>query len=144
MINNSRISKPMKGQIECPVRALIIDNNKILLCRPIDKDYFFLPGGHIEFGEYAKDTLNREIMEELGVGVRKVQSLGFIDNIYDDKDEGMTRHEINLIYFVELLSTKLKLTEEHISFEWVNVLDMEKINLLPAPVKRFIIEWVKK
>lgn len=40
---------------------------KVLLAQAIGEKNTFLPGGHIEFGESAKDALVREIEEELGL-----------------------------------------------------------------------------
>jgi 8-oxo-dGTP diphosphatase len=144
MTDESRISKPVNGQIECPVRVIIINEGKILLCKPIDQEHYFLPGGHVEFGEYADETLQREILEELSVEVTSFKHLGFVDNIYDDKIEGLKRHEVNLLYTAELASLEIKPTEDHITFDWVPLTDFEKTNFLPAGVKKFIVEYIKK
>lgn len=47
-------------------RALIIDNNYILIARMKDA-HSFLPGGGVELGESAQTALKRELEEELGV-----------------------------------------------------------------------------
>ena len=47
------------------ISALIVQNGRVLLQCPVGtQDYAFV-GGHVEFGETAKDTLIREIREEI-------------------------------------------------------------------------------
>jgi ADP-ribose pyrophosphatase YjhB (NUDIX family) len=51
-------------------------------------------GGHVEFGEYALDTVNREFEEELGQSLTGVRLLGVLENIF--QWDGATQHEIVL------------------------------------------------
>jgi ADP-ribose pyrophosphatase YjhB (NUDIX family) len=39
-------------------------------------------GGHVEFGEYALDTVNREFQEEIGQNLTGVRLLGVLENIF--------------------------------------------------------------
>ncbi len=54
------------------------------------------PGGHIELGEYAIDTAQREIREELGVEAEDINQLTMIENIFR-YDGGLT-HEYVFIF----------------------------------------------
>jgi 8-oxo-dGTP pyrophosphatase MutT (NUDIX family) len=73
---------------------------------------FRIPGGHIEFAEYAQDTIIREISEELGAALTDVQKIGVLENVFTYM--GQTGHEIIFVYnsrFVdETLYTKVSLT----------------------------------
>jgi hypothetical protein len=42
-------------------RGILIKDDKVLLAQARGNANTFLPGGHIEFGESAKDALKREI-----------------------------------------------------------------------------------
>lgn len=49
-------------------RAIILNEGKLLLVKhPEDTSYAALPGGHLEWGEDIKESLEREIVEELGI-----------------------------------------------------------------------------
>ena len=140
MTEDSRISKPTSGQIECPVRAIIVEDGKILLCRPINSDYYFLPGGHVEFGDTSDSTIKREILEELGVEAKSVKPLAFVDNIYEGGEYAFKRHEVNLMYEVALASKEFQITEKHIGFDWINLQDIGKTKILPAGIKDLLLQ----
>ena len=49
------------------IAGLIIKNGKILMTRKYDEDRFIIPGGKIVSGESPRETLARELKEELDV-----------------------------------------------------------------------------
>ena len=53
-------------------------------------------GGHVEFGEYALDTINREFGEEIGQRLSGVRLLGVLENIFPW--HGGTEHEVVFIF----------------------------------------------
>lgn len=67
------------------VRGIILKGSKILLVYSEVNDEFKFPGGGATEGEMKKETLKREVMEELGRQVSSVnESLGYTDEIYND------------------------------------------------------------
>lgn len=54
--------------------GIIIVERKLLVARKKGKEYFVSPGGQIEKGESPKDTLIRELLEELDIVV-SIQNL---------------------------------------------------------------------
>lgn len=57
-------------------------------------------GGHVEFGEYAADTLHREFGEEIGQRLTGVRRLGVLENIFSW--QGGTEHEVVFIFSAAL------------------------------------------
>jgi ADP-ribose pyrophosphatase YjhB (NUDIX family) len=53
-------------------------------------------GGHVEFGEYAAETVRREFREEIGQELTEVRLAGVLENIFEW--DGATAHEIVFIY----------------------------------------------
>jgi len=76
---------------EICIRAVVQNKGKILVCFHKEKGYYFLPGGHLEFGESIPDALFREVKEELGIKIRKFSLIGLVDNFYEEEGENITR-----------------------------------------------------
>jgi ADP-ribose pyrophosphatase YjhB (NUDIX family) len=53
-------------------------------------------GGHVEFGEYARDTVHREFAEEIGQALTTVRLAGVLENIFEWG--GSQQHEIVFIF----------------------------------------------
>ena len=53
-------------------------------------------GGHVEFGEYALDTVRREFREEIGQELTDVRLLGVLENIFGWR--GGTEHEVVFVF----------------------------------------------
>lgn len=86
-------------------------NDRILVAEGYDSvkdEYFYRPlGGGIEFGETSMETVCRELMEELNVEVDRdsLTYLGTAENIFHFN--GISSHEIVLIYDGTLNESKL-------------------------------------
>lgn len=126
----------MKKEIEIIARALIVKQNKILLCQNLEKGHYYLPGGHVEIYEDILSALKREFYEETGHNLKISKFLGVLENFY--KEEGEFIHEINLIFQGKISENKIKSKEDHIGFFWVDIRDLRKIKLLPVQIKKFI------
>jgi ADP-ribose pyrophosphatase YjhB (NUDIX family) len=60
-------------------------------------DPFHRPlGGHVEFGEYAMDTIHREFQEEIGQRLTSVRQVGVLENIF--QWQGATQHEVVFVF----------------------------------------------
>lgn len=67
-------------------------------------------GGHVEFGEYALDTVRREFGEEIGQGLADVRLLGVLENIFGWRGE--TEHEVVFIFMAAFASAAAYEVEE--------------------------------
>lgn len=64
---------------------------------PIKEETFYRPlGGGIDFGEHSRQTLIREIHEELGAEITEVRYLGALENVFTYN--GQPGHEIIFVY----------------------------------------------
>ncbi|MFA6524939.1 MAG: NUDIX domain-containing protein [Patescibacteria group bacterium] len=132
--------------IEIVLRAIIVFNDKLLMCVLHDQPpIHFLPGGHLEFGETLEDCLRREIKEEMGVEIKSMEFLKQFENIYDV--HGIKHHEINLVHKVSLSienTEEVKAQEDHISFTWVEIEKMKDVKMLPPVIHQYLVEYFSK
>src|SRR3990167_2347689 len=122
--------------IEIIARAAIVRNRKILLCKAKEKNYYFLPGGHIEFGENLKAGLKREIQEELGLNSTTIEFFDIVENFFVQNKKN--HHEINFIFSTMLENKEIKSKEKYIEFEWFELDQLKKVNLLPETLKNIL------
>lgn len=125
------------------VRGLLVHGDEIILCRTKGSDWFFLPGGHIEDGESARNALLRELHEEIGVCDYKINSfVGVCENIFKEKNECF-QHEINFVFKVDVpQGLDINSNEDHIEFISIPKEDLEKYKILPEQLKEGILEWI--
>ncbi len=128
-------------QIEIITRAVILDKGKILLCKKKGNDYYFLPGGHVEFGETAQQALARELKEELNIEADATDYIGTVENMFSENEKKY--HEINLVFFVEPKNHSLVSNEDHIDFFWIDTGKLVGENIEPVALKSALIQWLK-
>jgi 8-oxo-dGTP pyrophosphatase MutT (NUDIX family) len=117
--------------IETIARGVAIVDGSILLCRAKGGKSSYLPGGHIEFGETAREALVREIREELGVEAQTGRFLGAVENSFLQR--GRPHAEINLVFELKFaVKPEALAKEDWIEFEWRRLENLEKANLLPS------------
>lgn len=141
----------MNNQIHVLSRAVIIDNDHILLCKTKqrDQEFFYLPGGHIEHSESAYQAIVREMQEEAGVECSVERFLGCLEyNFSVEKYSNCCHtHEYNLLFKVVspslATSIPLKRMEAHTELAWVSLKDLVIIDLRPEPLKILIPKWLE-
>ena len=79
------------------------------------------PGGKIQAGEGPKEALQREIREELSVGVVVGAPLNMVRN------DQVELHP----FFVESFSENNCELQEHDTLKWVGLSDLQEMDLLP-------------
>jgi bis(5'-nucleosidyl)-tetraphosphatase len=78
------------------------------------------PKGNVEEGETEIETVKRETYEETGIS-----DISFVDGFqspihYKYKREGRLVHKKVSFYLVETTIRNVKLSDEHINFQWAN------------------------
>ena len=123
------------------VRGIFIKDNKVLLSKAKGYHNTFLPGGHIEFGESAKDALAREVEEEMGITCTVGEFLGVVEHKWEE--HGILNCEINQLFLVETLEHEPRSQESHLEFFWCHENDLDASQLEPSPLVSLIKNYMK-
>jgi len=126
------------------VVGIALNGDRVLLHRAEKDDFWALPGGRGELLEPSKDTLKREMQEELGVDVTVERLVWVVENFFEYDDRYF--HEL-AFYFLMTLPEDSDLyakggpfagTEEgsKLIFQWHQIGDLEKTPLYPTFLRR--------
>jgi len=139
------------------VAGIAIDNDRVLLLTMEGLDFWFLPGGRVDFLEPAQEALKREIREELDADIQASRLIWVVESFFNLNEKDW--HEIGLYFLVTLPeNSPLCKSEEFTGREngseefsdgeneielickWHHLDDLENINLkpsfLPAALKK--------
>lgn len=100
------------GRFTYRVAGIAIVDDRILLHKAVRQDYWILPGGRAEVMERARETLEREMIEEAGLRVTVGRLVWVVENFFAEGD--VRFHEIAL-YF-EMTMTTDSLAGQRMSF----------------------------
>lgn len=146
--------------IEIIARGLILHGSKVLLCQNRKHEYYYLPGGHVEFGEPASLSLARELQEEAGLE-STVGALLLLTEHSFKTAKGKPHHELNMVFHVEHLEwpearaaplpdqsdatsdsaatpPPVISLEEQIAFAWVELAALPDLDVRPAQLKAWL------
>lgn len=126
--------------MEIIVRALIVRDRKILVCQTEGREYYFLPGGHVEFNETMRQALRRELYEELGAILKDIQFIGGIENLFDQ--DGVRHHEISFVFIADIDLKEVVSRESHVSFYWFPMDKFVESNIVPPALKDVVVQWI--
>ena len=141
------------------ISALIVQNGRVLLQCPVGtQDYAFI-GGHVAFGESARETLVREIREEIhtdaAIGALAAVGEVFID--WGKLPDGSPRHchQIGLYFHATVDESQLPQAERFFGYDeaggekfsieyiWVPVEALSRLTVYPPEVARYILSGAK-
>jgi len=124
--------------------ALIYNSSmdKILLFKVEGRQFYLLPGGKVERFDESQKSLIREMKEEIGEEFSKIDFNFLALSEEFLKTEDSKFHQINIIYkgiYTNKIITKFKgLEGDWINFEWVDLKDLDNINIHPEEIKNVI------
>lgn len=133
------------------VYALIInENNEVLLADECRNGYSFtkFPGGGLEWGEGIKDTIERELKEELDIEAIATE-LYFVNDYFQQSAFREADQLISFYYLVDVDLSQI-ITREHDvpltsngeEFRWVKISDLESDDVT-FPVDRIVLQKLK-
>lgn len=121
------------------VAAVIVNQGKVLVHRYNDQSFYSLPGGRAEMLEDTKETILREMKEELDEVITIEKLLSVNELFFGVEDKKV--HELGFYYHVSLrpdcpyLSqkafTRIEIDGEKLHFEWLAVDDLDKVVFYP-------------
>lgn len=113
------------------VAGILQKADKILIARKAPgkslEGYFEFPGGKIEEGETAEESLIRELMEEMSIKVKVSKYVG--ESIYNYGNIVISLKG----YTAEILEGEITLTD-HDMYKWVSLSEISYYKLAPADI----------
>lgn len=122
---------------ELIVRAIICRDGHLLLVRQRTKSWSFLPGGHVEHGERVEVALVRELAEEFGTDAKIARFAGAVEHGY--VEDGVTHHEINLVFEVSIDTAEPISREDHLEFSWLPLDQLADTDVRPSALTRALL-----
>ncbi len=126
-------------KFELKACGVFIHRGKLLLVRAKGHMFYFLPGGHIEFREQAKDTLKREMKEEFGIGVRSATQIGIVENAY--KENNVWHHELIIVFLATLAKAPGDPIEPHLESALIEPKKLSTLDLRPHTLRNALVTW---
>ena len=120
--------------------GIALHDGHVLLQQTQDADYWFLPGGRCELLETSRDSIRREMYEELGIDIRIERLLWILENFFIENH--VACHELGLYYLVDLGPEFAHYAPgeafEHdedgrkLFFRWLPIDDLRDLRLYPS------------
>jgi len=122
-------------------RALVIQDDKILLIKEASDNWWSLPGGGVDHGETIEAAVSREIEEELGVPADEVLSdfrivYSNIGNVVNSVPR------MNLFFKISVPETSLKKTDDVSEWQWFTKDEFMKQKLHASYDKRKLVDVI--
>lgn len=135
-----RISKINNCIYRVSVKALVVNDGKVLLVKEDDDDFWDIPGGGLDHGESLNEALIREVTEELGVPTDKIKTDYELAFASTGIIKGMPK--INLFYLVSVPPDEIRPTQCVAEHGWFTPEKVQKLYINPSVGD--IKEWITK
>ncbi len=135
-----------KANIEVIARGVCVAGGQVLLCQGRKGGPAYLPGGHVEFRETARQALAREIREELGREAAVGRFLGCCEHAF--LQQGEPHAEVNLVFELTLPGLEpggaVDSAEAWIGFRWQPLGRLAEAGFEPAPLAGLLAQWLAR
>jgi len=127
LLNRLYPKQPIAG-----VGAVIICKGKILLEKrkgEPGRGKWTVPGGLVELGESAEQTVIREVREETNLEVDQPKLVDVVNSVTTDENGKIKYHFVIVDYFVKLKGGTLKAADDAAELSWVEFGEVENYDL---------------
>lgn len=131
-----------KGNVQFNYRivGIVFDNDRVLLHKAEQEDFWTLPGGRGELLEPAEETLKREMREELGAEIRVERLVWVVENFFEYEQKPW--HELALYFQMSFPHSSPLYRKDDpflgnedgtpLIFQWYHLDDLENVPLYPS------------
>lgn len=145
--------KTEKEEFHVRTCGIIKQENKFLIMRVNKTSYYHIPGGHVEVGEDSEQAVIREIKEEIGCDIQKLNLFAIQENFWI-----RDKRKCHGIEFYYIISPKEQLQMENhekieidkgeeklLEFKWATSEELKNIDLRPTNIRDMLIneEYIK-
>lgn len=103
MNGTSAICLPVNNSLfNFRVAGVALQNGKLLLHKTPTDNFWSLPGGRVDMFEFSRETLLREMLEEIGKVVIVGNLFWVVENFFEYNE--IKHHEIGFYYQMEILN----------------------------------------
>jgi ADP-ribose pyrophosphatase YjhB (NUDIX family) len=120
--------------------GIALHAGRVLLHRAVQDDFWALPGGRGELLETARDTIVREMCEELGETVAVERLVWVVENFFEYSD--VRHHQLAFYWRIAFPADspvyqrtapwQRSADETELIFEWFPVAALERVRLFPT------------
>lgn len=128
------------------VGAVVVCSGKILLEKRKNapgKEKWSIPGGLVELGERAEQTVIREVWEETNLTVETPELIDVVDNVELRENGKVKYHFVIIDYFVKLKGGKINAASDAAELSWVRFDEVESYSLTGTFREFFIRNYEK-
>ena len=122
-------------------KALIIQNDKVLLVKEIPEMWWAFPGGGVDHGETIESSLAREVEEELGVPAKDLSS-DFQIVHYSIGSVVNAIPRMNLFFRASVPKGLLNKTTHVAEWRWFTKDEFLKLDMSPSYDKAKLVEVI--
>jgi len=127
LLNRLYPKQPIAG-----VGAVIICKGEILLEKrkgEPGRGKWTVPGGLVELGESAEQTVIREVREETNLEVEQPELIDVVNSVTTDENGKIKYHFVIVDYFVKIKGGTLKAADDAAELSWVKFSEVENYDL---------------
>lgn len=152
--NDDNLTKEEIDETVIRVKAIMINSSNEILIGYCDNSYQF-PGGHIKENESLEAGLKREILEETGIELSKIEPPFLTISYYNKNYRNKGKNRENIIYYYLIKNNKLpnynkiNLDEHELKgkykLELININDIEillKRTINDNPINKLIYKEI--